>query len=245
MEDNRTWDCVKKPVEAIVTLDPAPKDNFCSASGSSRRPPTSPSNVVAKKSTHFHPFCSKSNFVWGGRGGVASFSNFTGKVSTLLTSGETIFHKFNKLLPRLCYQCLNNFTHLCKRDSFFGSFQSSKPCSSCNLLLRPRYGRYGSHLGNLQKNRKQSQPLIRGQYKIHFCIYVFLRACLHRGGVPQVGGVTACPYNLPYGHPTYHENVLKLKGEIIWIGGLPYLSGLPHLLRVPHLHVTGPYDDFI
>ena len=28
MEDNRTWDCVKKPVEAIVTLDPAPKDNF-------------------------------------------------------------------------------------------------------------------------------------------------------------------------------------------------------------------------
>ena len=68
-------------------------------------------------------------------------------------------------------------------------------------------------------------------------------ACLHRRGVPQVGEVTACPYNLPYGHPIYHANVLKLKSEIIWTGGLPYLSGLPHLLRVPHLHVTGPYDD--
>ena len=32
---------------------------FCSALGSSRLPPTFPSNVVAKKSTHFHPFCSK------------------------------------------------------------------------------------------------------------------------------------------------------------------------------------------
>ena len=45
-----------------------------------------PSNVAAKKSTHFDPFCSKSNFVWGGREGVASFSNSTGKVPTLLTS---------------------------------------------------------------------------------------------------------------------------------------------------------------
>ena len=37
--------------------------------------PTPPRNVVAKKSTHFHPFCSQFNFVWSGRGGVASFSN--------------------------------------------------------------------------------------------------------------------------------------------------------------------------
>ena len=41
---------------------------------------------MAKKSTHLYPFCSKFNFVWGGRGGVASFSNITGKVPTLLTS---------------------------------------------------------------------------------------------------------------------------------------------------------------
>ena len=31
------------------------------------------------------------------------------------------------------------------------------------------------------------------------------------------------------GHPTYHVNVIKLKWEIIWTGGLPHLSGLPHL----------------
>ena len=41
--DKRTWNCVKKP----VTL------------GSSHHPPTPSSNVVAKKSTHFHPLCSR------------------------------------------------------------------------------------------------------------------------------------------------------------------------------------------
>ena len=61
---------------------------FSSALGSSRPPPpqTSPSNVVAKKGTQFHPFCSKFNYVWGGRGGVAIFSNLTGEVPTLLNS---------------------------------------------------------------------------------------------------------------------------------------------------------------
>ena len=44
------------------------------------------------------------------------------------------------------------------------------------------------------------------------------------------------------GHPTYHVNVIKLKWEIIWKGGLPHLSGLPHLHEVPHLHVNGPLD---
>ena len=52
-----------------------------------------------------------------------------------------------------------------------------------------------------------------------------LKACLNGGGVPQVGevtrlgGVTARPYNLSYVHPTYHVNVIKLKGEIIWTDG--------------------------
>ena len=86
MEDKRTWDCVKSPSKQLLCTTLLLSTIFCSALGSSRRPPTSPSNVVAKKSTHFHPFCSKSNFVWGGRGGVASFSNITGKVPTLLTS---------------------------------------------------------------------------------------------------------------------------------------------------------------
>ena len=44
-----------------------------------------------------------------------------------------------------------------------------------------------------------------------------LKACLSGGGGSQVGEVTrlglvtACPYDLSYGHPSYHENVIKLK----------------------------------
>ena len=88
MEDKRTWDCVKSPSKQLLRRTLLLRTMFCSALGLYRRPPppTSPSNVVAEKSTHFHPFCSKFNFVWGGRGGVTSFSNITGKVPTLLTS---------------------------------------------------------------------------------------------------------------------------------------------------------------
>ena len=39
-------------------------------------------------------------------------------------------------------------------------------------------------------------------------------------------------------HPTHHLNVIKLKREIVWTGGLPYLNRLPHLPRAPHLHVN-------
>ena len=46
------------------------------------------------------------------------------------------------------------------------------------------------------------------------------------------------------GHPTYHVNVIKLKKEIIWTGGLPHLSGLRHLSEVPHLHVNRPLDRY-
>ena len=42
------------------------------------------------------------------------------------------------------------------------------------------------------------------------------------------------------GHPTYHVNVIKIKYEITWTGGLPHLCRLPHLLGVPHLHVKRP-----
>ena len=43
-----------------------------------------------------------------------------------------------------------------------------------------------------------------------------------------------------YGHPAKHVNVITLKWEIIWTGGLPHLSGLPHLPGVPLLHVNRP-----
>ena len=41
-----------------------------------------------------------------------------------------------------------------------------------------------------------------------------------------------------YGHPAQHVNVITLKWEIMWTGGLPHLSGLPHLPGIPHLHVN-------
>ena len=40
--------------------------------------------------------------------------------------------------------------------------------------------------------------------------------------------------------PIKHVNVIALKWEIIWTGGLPHLSGLLHLRGVLHLHVNRP-----
>ena len=106
MEDKRTWDCVKSPSKQLLCTTLLLRTIFCSALGSSRRAPTSPSNVVAKKSPHFHPFCSKSNFVWGGRGGVASFSHITGKVPTLLTSiVDLASGKSARVFVFLCSAC--------------------------------------------------------------------------------------------------------------------------------------------
>ena len=53
-------------------------------------------------------------------------------------------------------------------------------------------------------------------------------------GTPCTGEVTR------NGHPIYRVNVIKLKREIIWTGGLPHPRGLPHLPGVPHLPVNRP-----
>ena len=45
------------------------------------------------------------------------------------------------------------------------------------------------------------------------------------------------------GHPTHHVNVIKLKWEIIWTGGLHHLRELPPLPVVPHLHVNRPLNS--
>ena len=39
---------------------------------------------------------------------------------------------------------------------------------------------------------------------------------------------------------TYHVNMVKLKLDIVWTGGLPNLSGLPHPPGALHLHVNRP-----
>ena len=74
------------PSNCYVEPCSSPKDNFLFGFGFTPSLPHSPCNVVAKKALILTRFASKFNFVWGGRGGVASFSNITGKVPTLLTS---------------------------------------------------------------------------------------------------------------------------------------------------------------
>ena len=63
---------------------------FLTALGSSRRPPLppapTPSNTVAKKKAVISTRLKKFNFVWGGTGEVATFTNIAEKVPTLLTS---------------------------------------------------------------------------------------------------------------------------------------------------------------
>ena len=93
------------PLQSFILLFPTPPSN-----GSSCRPSTPPARVhpvislvplqwfiqcYGQKSNHFHPWCSKFNFVWGGWGGVASFTNFSRKVPTLLTSIVATTNEFN------------------------------------------------------------------------------------------------------------------------------------------------------
>ena len=74
----------EKGLPSNCYVGPAP--NFWFGFGFMPSCPHSPQRGCGQKSTHFQTFCSKFNFVWGGRGEAASFSNITGKVPTLLTS---------------------------------------------------------------------------------------------------------------------------------------------------------------
>ena len=82
------------PRQRFILLPPTPPSN-----GSSCRSPNSPQQwfiqCYGQKSDHFHPWCSKFNFVWGGWGGVASFTNISREVPTLLTSIVATTNEFN------------------------------------------------------------------------------------------------------------------------------------------------------
>lgn len=82
MEIETTWEGWKKLFQVIVKNDSAPNDHFVNGFAFI---PSSPQQCCAPKRNYFHPFCSKFNIVWGG-GGVASFTNISGQVLTLLTS---------------------------------------------------------------------------------------------------------------------------------------------------------------
>ena len=71
MADKKTWDCLKKPFQVIVTQIVAPKDNRLIGFKFIHSHPPPPSSflnpltniAVTKKSTDFYPFCSKFNFL--------------------------------------------------------------------------------------------------------------------------------------------------------------------------------------
>ena len=96
MEDKRTWECVKNPSKLLSRRTLLLTTIFLSALSSyphpalphSPPPPPPPPPALAPPSNVLAPknFCSKFNFVLGGRGGVTRFTNITGKVPTLLTS---------------------------------------------------------------------------------------------------------------------------------------------------------------
>ena len=215
----------KSPSKQLLRRTLLLRTIFCSALGSSRRPPTSPSNVVAKKSTHFHPFCSQFNFVWSGRGGVASFSNITGKVQTLLTS---IVATPLLLVSKQFYTPLQNTT------ASFAVFNHPSLVLHAVSFCGPDVAGMVPILVTCKRTENRQNHSFGDNTRFIYIYICFSKGLFTSRWVPQVGEVTACPYNLPYGHPIYHVTVLKLKWEIIWTGGLPYLPG------VPHLHVTGP-----
>ena len=85
MEDKRIWECVKNPSKLLSRRTLLLTAIFFIGS---KFIPSSPTSPLPPPQQCFGPqkFCSKFNFVLGGRGGVTSFTNITGKVPTLLTS---------------------------------------------------------------------------------------------------------------------------------------------------------------
>ena len=116
------------PSNCYVEPCSASKDNFLFGFGFTPSFPHFPLQCCGQKSTHSHPFCFKFNFVWGGRGGVASFGNITGKVPTLLTSIVALLGKRRFLYA--CFYCIWS-TH-----TLFNHLQTSLPrCTKTILCL--------------------------------------------------------------------------------------------------------------
>ena len=97
MGDKGTWDCVERPARYRQRF--TPNDNFLICFGFITSFPHSPQQwfiqCYGQRSDHFHPWCSKFSFVWGGWGGVASSTNISRKVPTLLTSIVATTNEFN------------------------------------------------------------------------------------------------------------------------------------------------------
>ena len=86
MDFQRTGDTVEKTLPSNSSQDSALNENSLMGFGFIPPSPTSTRQCYDPKRTHFHPFCSKFNIVWDGRGEVPSFTNITRKVPTLVMS---------------------------------------------------------------------------------------------------------------------------------------------------------------
>ena len=84
MEAKETWDCVKKSFQVTVTEDSAPNDNNWIGFGFIFSSPL-PLAILWPKIDSFSPILLKIQLCLIVRGGVASFTNITGKVPTLVT----------------------------------------------------------------------------------------------------------------------------------------------------------------
>ena len=85
MEARETWDCVEKSFQVTVTYDSTPNDNSWISFGFIS-PPPSPQQYCGQMADSFRPTLLKIQLYLSWRGGVASFTNITGKVPTPLTS---------------------------------------------------------------------------------------------------------------------------------------------------------------
>ena len=86
MEARETWDCVEKSFQVTVTYDSTPNDNSWISFGFISPPPPLPPAILWPKNDSFRPTLLKIQLYLSWRGGVASFTNITGKVPTPLTS---------------------------------------------------------------------------------------------------------------------------------------------------------------
>ena len=98
MEAKETWDCVKKTFQVTVTEDSAPNDNSWIGFGFIFSSPL-PLAMLWPKNDSFPPILLKTQLCLIVREGVASFTNITGKVPTLVTFiGSLNFSVYRQIL---------------------------------------------------------------------------------------------------------------------------------------------------
>ena len=97
----------KSPSTWLLHTSTTPNDIFWIGFGVIPSSPYSPPAMLWPKKQSFPPICSKFIFVRGGRGGVATFTNITEKVPTILTS--TVLSKIFMQIEKKKLKKINNW----------------------------------------------------------------------------------------------------------------------------------------